>query len=189
MKTTKNKKIKIINFLNKYWMSRGVKFGEVIFNLQPKNKEEWINFLKTKAWYLLKQNILSKKGIRKYEIRIWCKYLIESFWKLYLSENNAINFFSKHEIKLKRSDWQLDKKYGIDFEFNWNNEKYFLIVKNKIFSLEKLSKYKPIDFFNWNEFNLLNSTILVFESLTNKLFFLTKNNFCENLLISSQHQT
>lgn len=168
---TKNKNI--ITFLTKYWNSRNVYFGDVVHDIKPKNETDWKDYLYSKHFYLLKNEFLRKNGFSKFENRKWIKYLIKSFFKLYVSENKAIDFFRSKNIELIKSDKSLDLKYGIDYYYDPvpPARKTFVIVKYGIKNPDKLAKYKQLNFFNWNGFNLANSEIVAFSAIDNKEYF------------------
>lgn len=167
----KNKNI--ITFLNKYWNSRNVFFGDLIYQIKPKNETDWKDYLYTKHFYLLKNDFLKKNGFNRFDNRKWIKYLIKSFYKLYFSEVKAVEFYKLRGIQLIRANKALDLKYGIDYFFDpkFPDRKTFVIVKYGIKNPDKLAKYKQLNFFSWEGFNLSNATIIAFSALDNKEYY------------------
>lgn len=168
---TRNKNI--ITFLTKYWNSRNVYFGDLVHEMKPKNETDWKDYLFTKHFYLLKNDFLKKNGFSRFDNRKWIKYLIRSFYKLYVSEIKAIEFFRSKNIELIKSDKSLDLKYGIDYYYEPNlpERRTFVIVKYGIKNPDRLAKYKQLNFFSWEGFNLANATIVAFSAIDKKEYF------------------
>lgn len=125
------KRERIINKLSKFWISRGVWFGDLIHKLKPKTIDDWNNYLKDHKYFFIKN-----MNFKKYERNYWIHYLKYSFWKLYQSETIAINYFKNVGINLQFADHNLDVKHSIDFWFMLNNKVIYLIVKDKLTKFE-----------------------------------------------------
>lgn len=169
IKKTKN----IISFLNKYWNSQNVFFGDIVHNIKPKSITDWKDYLVSKKFYLLNAEFLKRNGFKKSDNKRWIKYLITSFYKLYISETKAIDFYRSLNIELIHSSRELDIKYGIDFFYKNDFPKdrtTFLIVKHGIKNPDKLAFYKQLNFFNHEGHNLSNSTIEAYSSIDNKRY-------------------
>ena len=171
---TRKRKPNIISYLNKHYGRRNVFFGEIIHQLKPKNISEWEEYLKSKKWYLISG--LSRLGYKKADRGYWIHYLINSFWKAYVSETNTMKFFkTKFNKTLEFAPHSLDLKYGIDFIYDHNN---FVIVKCRIYDeeLNKFLDYKKLNKFSYEDLNNTNSVIWVFESSKQRLFKYNSSN-------------
>ncbi len=174
---TRKRKLNLIKYLNKHYAQHNVFFGEIIHKLKPESIIQWKQFLKDNKWYLISG--LSRLGYGKFDRTLWIRYLIRSFWKLYISETQAIEFFkSKFNKTLEFAPHSLDLKYGIDFVYDHNN---FVIVKTRIYDNEfnKFLDYKKLNKFSYGGLNNTNSVIWVFESSNQRLF---KYNSSQNVL-------
>ncbi len=146
------KKPKIIRELSKYWISKGVWFGDLIHDLKPSSIQEWHNFLSSKNWFFIRD-----MKYKPYERRQWIFYLKHSFWKLFQSESIAIDYFkTKYHVDLKFTPHALDVKYDYDFFFEYDHETFYVIVKTKINDKRKSLILLP--------------NVLLFESDTKTLF-------------------
>ncbi len=142
------KKQRIIKELSKYWISRNVWFGDLIHKLKPNTIDQWKE-------YLVQNKFFFVKGMKykKYERRYWIYYLKYSFWKLYVSETKAIEFFkAKYNINLIQTPHHLDVQKSYDFYFDG----YFVIVKHGLYSFDFNSITEP--------------NVFVFDSLRSELF-------------------
>lgn len=139
-------KPKIINYLNNYWNTRNVFFGSKIHELKPKSMQDWIQHLEDNNYYFLKD--LKEFNWTQDDRRDWIYYLTKSFWKLYISETKAIEFYKNKGIDLNFASRYQDGRYGIDFWFKANDQTIYLIVKHGIYDIDNFHLFKRTPSFN-----------------------------------------